>query len=404
MNNYIVLRDRSNTRLSTPMAGGRGRMRGFERIEAAAPPIATVEVGPLSGRDLLDRQRDPEVRAIAPSMPIKLIKATEATGIDATAAAAAPVWGISAVKADTSPFGGGGVTVCVLDTGIDAGHVAFQGVNITQMDFSSSGNGDAQGHGTHCAGTIFGRNVDGKRIGVAPGVTKALIGKVLGNDGRGSSEAMFKGVSWAIENKAHVISMSLGFDFPGYVDNLVQGGARVDVATSLALDGFLANVRVFDEFMQLNAALGAFGSSAIVVAASGNESGRDERPPFRVSTSLPAAATDVISVGAARQHGATYAIASFSNTNADVCAPGVGILSARRGGGLVALDGTSMATPHVAGVVALWWQAVLSSSSPKTAQTVLARLLATCRNNVFSTDTDPIDVGAGLITAPQNAI
>ena len=403
MDTYIVVRDRSNTRLNAPMAGGRARVRSLEMT--AAPPVATVEVGPLSSRHLRDRQRDPEVQAIAPSMPIKLIEARAVVGMDDAAAAAAPVWGISAVKADTSPFTGAGVTVCVLDTGIDAGHVAFQGVNIAQMDFSGSGNGDVQGHGTHCAGTIFGREVDGKRIGVAPGVTKALIGKVLGNDGRGSSEAMFKGVNWALDNKAHVISMSLGFDFPGFVQHLVHNnGLRIDVATSRALDGFLANVRVFDELMKLNGVMGAFGTSAIVVAASGNESGRDEQPPFRISASLPAAATDVVSVGAVGQNGASFAIASFSNINPDLCAPGVNIVSARRGGGLLALNGTSMATPHVAGVGALWWQAVLASSAPHTAQTVIARLLASCRNNVFSPGTDVTDVGEGMITAPLNPI
>lgn len=403
MDKFIVLRDRSNTRLNAPMSGGRARVRNLEAADI--PPVATVEVGPLSTRDLLDRQRDPEVRAIAPAMPIKLIEARNVAGMDDAAAAAAAVWGISAVKADTSPFNGAGVTVCVLDTGIDAGHVAFQGMNIAQMDFTGSGNGDVQGHGTHCAGTIFGREINGKRIGVAPGVTKGLIGKVLGDDGRGSSEAMFKGISWALDNKAHVISMSLGFDFPGFVQRLVnENGFRIDVATSLALDGFLANVRVFDELMQLNGAMGAFGISSIVVAAAGNESGRDEPQPFRISASLPAAATDVVSVAAIGQSGANFAVAPFSNTNADLCAPGVGIVSAKSGGGLRALSGTSMATPHVAGVAALWWQAVLASSTPRTAQTVTARILASCRNNVLVPGTDVADIGAGLITAPQMPI
>ncbi len=82
---------------------------------------------------------------MAPSMPIRLIEARAVVGVDDAAAAAAPVWGISAVKADTSPFTGAGVTVCVLDTGIDAGHVAFQGVNVVQMDFTARAIATSQG-------------------------------------------------------------------------------------------------------------------------------------------------------------------------------------------------------------------------------------------------------------------
>ena len=106
-------------------------------------------------------------------------------------------WGVKAVGADVSARTGAGIVVAVLDTGIDASHPAFAGVEIIEEDFSGYGNGDVQGHGTHCAGTIFGRDVDGMRIGVAPGVTKALIGKVLGDDGNGGSDMLFRGIQWA---------------------------------------------------------------------------------------------------------------------------------------------------------------------------------------------------------------
>ena len=91
-------------------------------------------------------------------------------------------------RRDRSTWTGEGVTVAVLDTGIDSKHPAFAGVDIVEKDFTGTGNGDRQGHGTHCAGTIFGRDVDGKRIGVARGVKRALIGKVLGDEGGGDSE------------------------------------------------------------------------------------------------------------------------------------------------------------------------------------------------------------------------
>jgi subtilisin family serine protease len=87
-----------------------------------------------------------------------------------------------------SPFTGHGVTVAVLDTGIDAEHEAFQGVELIQQDFTGEGNGDGHGHGTHCGGIIFGQKVNGFRFSVAPGVRRALIGKVLASDGSGSTE------------------------------------------------------------------------------------------------------------------------------------------------------------------------------------------------------------------------
>ena len=68
----------------------------------------------------------------------------------------------------------------------------------------------------------------------------------------------------------------------------------------------------------------------------------------------------LLSVAALGQGGSTLDVAPFSNTSALVAAPGVGVTSARRGGGLVSMSGTSMATPHVAGVAALWAEKILS--------------------------------------------
>ena len=126
---------------------------------------------------MADVVRYPQVQAIAPIMPTVLIRPLEVG-----AAAANDAWGIAAGKADVSSCTGDGTIVAVLDTGIDKTHSAFNGVNIIEEDFSGSGNGDRQGHGSHCAGTIFGRDVHGKRIGIARGVQQALIGKVLADN------------------------------------------------------------------------------------------------------------------------------------------------------------------------------------------------------------------------------
>ncbi|WP_254885094.1 S8 family serine peptidase, partial [Salipiger sp. HF18] len=172
---------------------------------AAVPPSPKLETADLSAADMRDVAHDPSVAAVARAMPTKLIEPEPLD--DVRAEDAEPAWGVAAVGALDAPFTGAGVRVAVLDTGIDTDHPAFAGVNLVTRDFAGSGIEDANGHGTHCAGTIFGRDVDGTRIGVARGVTDALIGKVLGDDGSGSSEMLFNAIKWASDQQAQVVSM-----------------------------------------------------------------------------------------------------------------------------------------------------------------------------------------------------
>jgi len=396
---YTILRDLGPVGSTpfgrrAPRSGPRGGTRGTgPAAVASAPRLETEE---LTKRELRDLARDPEVRAVAPVMPTTLIRPMQGS----PQAAATTTWGVSAVGADVSSRTGAGVVVSVLDTGIDASHPAFAGVTVEQEDFSGSGVGDRQGHGTHCAGTIFGRDVDGTRIGVAPGVDRALIGKVLGDDGSGSSEMLFRGMQWASQHGAHVVSMSLGFDFPGLVKRLVADGWPVDLATSAALEAYRANVRMFDALMLMIQRRQAFDAGTVVVAAAGNESERQINPDYEIGVSIPAAAEGVVSVGALADTGGGLDVAPFSNTFPQVAAPGVDIVSAAAGGGLRSLSGTSMATPHVAGVTALWWEDVLASPLPSNADTVSARMLAHAVTDVFSAGVDVADRGVGLVKAP----
>lgn len=389
---YIVLRSQSPI---VPEAGNLGT-RGRATASGFGPETLEIEEGELTKAERQDLMRDPRTRAIAEPMPMKLITPTEAHDVEPSNTSD-ETWGIRAVRAPESPFDGDGITVAVLDTGIEPGHPAFQGVDLLRRNFTTEGDDDLNGHGTHCAGTIFGQDVGNLRIGVARNIRRALIGKVLGAGG-GSSAMIAQAIQWSVNEGAHVISMSLGIDFPGFVRFLVEEqGLDVNPATSIALEAYRANVNLFSELAEFVRANGMFMQGTVIVAASGNES---RRPNYEIAVAPPAAGTGIIAVGALQEDAAGLSVANFSNTQINISGPGVGVISAFPGGGLQSLSGTSMATPHAAGVAALWAQKLRVETGRVDSETLMAQLIASGKNAPLASGAEAEDVGTGVVQAP----
>ena len=248
-----------------------------------------------------------------------------------TAIAQTIPWGITKVGADVSPTANAGdgqgaittVNAYIIDTGIDTGHQDL-GV-VGHVKFASGPNADCNGHGTHVSGTVGARDNTIDVVGVAPGIKLTGV-KVLGCGGSGSTSGVIKGVDWVTANavKPAVANMSLG------------GG------TSQALDGAVvnsANSGVFYALAAGNSGADACNSSPARAGAGTNNG---------IAT---IAATDI-----------NDAEASWSNYGpcVDLWAPGVSVLSTKKGGGTTTLSGTSMASPHAAGAGAVW----MSAQSP----------------------------------------
>lgn len=389
----IILRRKSTFRRTSTATPLGASPLGIENLPFLGEPI--IEHAQLTPHEVADAKRDPEVQVIASSMPLKLIEPFATA--EPFPAPTGNTWGIEAVNAHTSPFTGSGVVIAVLDTGINPTHIAFQGVHLSRRNFTQGPDDDQNGHGTHCAGTIFGRDVNGLRIGVARGVTKALIGKVLGPGG-GSSATLAKAINWAYENGANVISMSLGIDFPGFVAKLISQGLPVEAATSIALEQYRANVNLFSSLTLLLAQSNAFSQAAVIVAASGNES---DRPSYEIAVAPPAAGDGMISVGALQRSAAgNLSVANFSNTQCNLCGPGVSVTSAWIGddSSLKTISGTSMATPHVAGCAALWAQQQKQLTGVLTNENLAAKTLASAS---FVSGASFEDIGNGMVQAPQ---
>jgi subtilisin len=293
---------------------------GFSALMFASWMIVPVGAGPAKGVQEADDGRrqfripEGEFRPRKILLAAKVDEEHEGWGLGEKGIRVATGWAATR---------GNGVTVAILDSGIDAEHPDLKGRVLVAKDFtgSRSGTADVVGHGTHCAGIVaMAKNGTGY-VGVAP-ECKILAGKVLGDDGRGDFNWLKAGIDWAVEQKADVISMSLGSG-----------------PDSTPPEQFFPLLR--------QSIQNAVKAGVIVVAAAGNDGG----PPDRVG--YPGRYTEVITVAASD---ISMSVTEFSSRGpaVDVTAPGDNIISTLPNGRYAEWDGTSMATPMVAGVAALY--------------------------------------------------
>ena len=284
------------------------------------------------------------IEAMKKNPHVLSVESDTIVNIDATTQSN-PDWGLDRIDQKALPLNstysylqtGSGTTAYIVDTGILSSHQEFSGRVLSGYTAISDGNGttDCNGHGTHVAGTV-----GGTTYGVAKNVNLVPI-RILGCDGSGASSNVIAGLDWILKNgkKPAVVNMSLGG------------------ATSSSLDSAVENL---------------YNNGYVMVVAAGN-SNTDActSSPARVSKAITVAATDN-----------TDTRASYSNYGScvDIFAPGSQINSSWIGSNTATkiLNGTSMATPHVAGVDA----EMLQSTPTAAPHTISTNLLNQASSNV----------------------
>ncbi|MET9957385.1 S8 family serine peptidase [Streptomyces sp. NPDC006339] len=337
---------RGGLKLIVRYEGGAGAARaevhaaGDTRLRRTLPAIGAEAVH-TSRKDtaalweaLTDRRRD-GTRAAASGIASVWLDGVRGARLDRG------VPQIGADKAWESGYDGTGVKIAVLDTGVDRTHDDLRTRVVAEKNFSSSPDAvDRVGHGTHVASIAAGTGArsGGRYRGVAPGA-ELISGKVLDDEGSGDDSAIIAGMEWAAAEGADVVNLSLGGpDSPG-VDPLEAAVDRLS-----AEKGVLFAVAAGNEGRDGESTVGSPGSAdaALTVGAVDHE---DRLAPF--SSTGPR-----VGDGAVKP---------------DVTAPGVAIAAAAAPGstidtrpgtphpapGYLRLDGTSMATPHVAGAAAI---------------------------------------------------
>lgn len=318
--------------------------------EPVPPPLVRVypnlgvALGTVTKDGLAGLRSDPGVASVMAVPPVSLIYPKRVT---AARLSSRHTWGMRSmeiIQLWDQGLTGKGVTVGHLDTGVDGRHPALKDCIPVFAEFDDFGRQvipdpaawDSEDHGTHTAATIAGRPVNGRNIGIAPG---AQLAAAIVIEGGQEVARVLGGMDWAIGRGVRILNMSLGF--PGYWDDFVP------VTQIVRQRGVLP------------------------VFAVGNEGPGTSRSPGNYPEAL--------SVGAYDSDGE---VAEFSSSQRfprrdsalvpDLVGPGVGVISAKPGGGYQSMDGTSMATPHIAGLAALLLEARPESTVAELEHAILA--------------------------------
>lgn len=350
------------------------RLYADDPLLVSEDATAQIEPRPTTDDEELGALEDPAVVRRVGRLLRFLVRLSEAMDPEValdTGAMATPqvfsdsmtaTWGLIATRVPTSRYAGRGVRVAVLDTGFAQGHPDFVGRRIVSLSVVPGVSPqDINGHGTHCIGTACGplRPTSGPRYGVAWGA-EIFSYKVFNNAPQPGARQGDVITAMGLANQAgcRVISLSLGSDTNGAVNPAYEQAIH-----------------------------GVRRAGSLVVCASGN-AGLTNRP----RTGAPANSPSAISVGAIDPSLRCAGFSSFGKV--DIAAPGVNVLSSFPQSTTRRLSGTSMATPHVAGIVAMLIEQnrYITPDQLELALQRMARSLAPQR---------PSRVGHGLIQAPQ---
>jgi subtilisin len=315
-------------------------------------PLINAVVAEFPAGTVSAQARPFQVAYVEDDLPVQALGLVSPQAVQQVQPAQAIPWGVKYILSrrawptDT----GAGVRVCTLDTGIDLTHPDLQaniygGYNTITPGASYA---DDNGHGTHVAGIIAACDNSIGVIGVAPGANLYAV-KVLDSSGSGYTSDIIEGLNWAVANNMQIVNMSLGLS---------------------------ADLQSFHD-----AVTAAYQAGVVLIAAAGNNDG---------PTLYPAAYPEVVSVAATDMYGNRVSFSNFGKV--ELSAPGVAIRSTILTGYYGRMSGTSMASPHVAGVAAL----VLARHPGYTPDQVVADMQSTATHIDVATYTGAGEVNAFL--------
>jgi serine protease AprX len=313
----VIVRHKPDVFSAQRVVAGAKVVHSYQLIPATAMHVRPADIETLS--------RDETVEYIWPDLPVHTCLDVSVPRIQAPL-----VW--------DAGFRGEGTKIGIVDTGIDPSHNDFEGRLVAMTSFVGGDGTDDNGHGTHVTSIAAGTGVvsNGKYRGVAPAAS-LYVAKVLDADGGGMMSGVMAGIEWAVDQGVHVINLSLG--------------------SSGSCDGTDALSTLCDQAVQ------QYG--IVVCAAAGNEGPRSS------TIGSPGCARWVVTIGAVDDADKVTNFSSRGPTSdgrvkPDLVFPGAGIVAAQANDtalgpvvapGYVKLSGTSMATPHATGSVALLLQA-----------------------------------------------